>query len=81
MSRVTINDVCNMDYGTSRNKILDVEIVPRKLVEEIIAYCNQLRVDYSYGDEYDAYNDGAGHTAFKIQEHVESLLMDFEEEE
>lgn len=43
--RVTIGDIAEdlLPFTEKGNKVITVEIVPRKIIEDIIAYCNKQR--------------------------------------
>lgn len=80
MSRVTINDITSEYYNDHIGKVLaisDVEIIPRKIVEKIIAYCEEEKKIYSSSDEYD---EGASAMATNVIEYAEDLLKLFEKE-
>lgn len=82
MSRVTIDELGN-DYMLNvhykeADKISDVEIVPRKMVEKIIEKCERMMDFYTCDTEFTrgkkwAYDD--------IRAYAESLLMEFEEDD
>lgn len=73
MSRVTIETIGEIIYSYSYPKVKDIEVVPRKMVEMIIAECEQTlnspTTNWSRKDE-----------AGFIKTFAESLLKKFEED-
>lgn len=74
MSRVTIDNlfIDSMKDAKGYEKIKNIEIVPRKMVEMIIAECNSQISDFHH-------NPSIVNTATHIKEYAESLLKQFEE--
>lgn len=76
MSRVTLSDVWHTlteAPATDFDKVSQLEIVPRKMVEMIINYCKS--------DEYlTIKSDAAKAEAYLIRHYAEYLLEQFEEE-
>ena len=75
MSRVTIDDITGDYYNDHTDKsfaISDVEVVPRKIVEMIIAECNSQISDFHH-------NPSIVNTATHIKDYANSLLKQFEE--
>lgn len=84
MSRVTIDDLTGDYYNDHTDKsfeIIDVEIVPRKMVEMIIKDCEKRMEFYGTLRMVCAEDKGAHNTAKSIKEYAESLLKQFEEGE
>ena len=75
MSRVTIDNlfIDSMKDAEGYDKIKNIEIVPRKIVEIIIAECNSQISDFHH-------NPSIVNTATHIKDYAESLLKQFEEE-
>lgn len=75
MSRVTIKELYGeIDYDEDDYiAIKDIEVVPRKIVEMIIAECNSQISDFKG-------NHGIVNTAIHIKRYAESLLEQFEED-
>ena len=53
MSRVTIGDITEdlVPFTEKGNKVVNVEIVPRKIVEDIIKQCINIYMNSEYGAE------------------------------
>lgn len=81
MSRVTIKDIHDdMVYSANWSQIRDTEIVPRKIVEKIIAECDKTINEYE-GCEVCTFEYGVRDMAQTIKEIAESLLSKFEEDD
>lgn len=65
-------------YNEKLKEISDIEIVPRKIVEKIIAYCEEEKKIYSSEDEYDK---GASAMATNVIEYATDILKLFEGED
>lgn len=86
MSRVIINE---LGYDITKpmpveeydkvEKILDVEIVPRKIVEMILDKCDEIREKYKDEESDSAYGRWA--SATEIKSYTEDLLKEFEGED
>lgn len=77
MSRVRIADVYSDYYAFVIDDVNTVEIVPRKIIEQIIKKCDydmeRLNSQYSY-------ECGVINEAERIKDYAESLLKQFEED-
>ena len=79
MSRVTIDNIQHDASGLDNmswaeiTKLYEIEVVPRKMVEMIIAECNSQISKFHH-------NPSIVNTATHIKEYAESLLKQFEEE-
>ena len=80
MSRVTIGDITEdlLPFTEKGNKVIPVEIVPRKIVEKIIEWCDS---DITFfGESTDSmFEEGRLFEAKKIKGLAEYLLEVFEE--
>lgn len=72
MSRVTIGDIAEdlLPFTEEGNKVITIEIVPRKIVEDIMNMCVNIICTTPDEDEQDI--------AYRIYHKVESLLKQFE---
>lgn len=84
MSRVTIRELlyeCNQPMGpedfVKMQKILDIEITPRRAIEMIIEMCkkNEEALQPYYGEPFE---DGADMAYMIIRDYAEELLETFE---
>jgi hypothetical protein len=76
MSRVTLIDIYNERFNEPSLKLsatADIEVVPRKIVEMIIAECNSQISAFHH-------SPSIVNTVAYIKEYAESLLKQFEEE-
>lgn len=79
MSRVTIDNIQHDASGLDNmswadiTKLYQIEVVPRKMVEMIIAKCNSQISDFKG-------NPSIVNTAIYIKDYAESLLKQFEED-
>jgi hypothetical protein len=79
MSRVTLIDIYNERFNEPSLKLsatADIEVVPRKIVEMIIAKC----ADHASGPKPSNYIAGVSDEADWIKNYAESLLKQFEED-
>lgn len=76
MSSVTINELAwDYKHNTLQKELMescDIEIVPRKMVEMIIAECNSQISDFHH-------NPSIVNTAIHIKDYALSLLQQFED--
>lgn len=83
MSRVTIGDIKEdlLPFTEKGDKIITVEIVPRKIVEDIIAKCREWENDNrEYANKANAYLYYAKAECYKgVAEEAIELLKQFEE--
>ena len=87
MSRVTIGDITEdlLPFTEKGNKVIMVEIVPRKIVEDIIDLCSALFNESCYqGDKeknvsFRNYLNGQAGAFEYIQAFAEGKLREFEE--
>lgn len=79
MSRVTIGEITEdlLPFTEKGNKVIMVEIVPRKIVEDIIAECEKVRSKHKDCKAL-SYEDGLRDMAKAIKEIAESRLSEFE---
>jgi len=85
MSRVTIDNIQHDASGLDNmswaeiTELYQIEVVPRKMVEMIIAKCkkNEEALLPYYGEPFE---DGADSAYTDIRNYAESLLKQFEEE-
>lgn len=82
MSRVTIGDITEdlLPFTEKGNKVIMVEIVPRKIVEEIIHFCEANRVNPSSSSTPSLYRIGYDDGLARVKERAEYLLNEFEKE-
>ena len=88
MSKVTIYDICevnnryyiNSPEARNLDKIFDIPVVPRKMVEMIIERCQKQMNSVLLKKDID-YTDGIYNAAFDIKIYAEELLRQFEKDE
>lgn len=80
MSRVTINNILNLCY-VERPRVVDIEVVPRKMVEMIIEHCLEDYKCMCESQGVDQYANGICVESTEIKRYAETLLKQFEEEE
>jgi len=76
MSKVRLIDIYNERFYESSLKLsaaADIEVVPRKMIEMIIAECNSQISDFHH-------NPGVVNTATHIKDYAQSLLKQFEDD-
>lgn len=76
MSRVTLIDIYNERFNESSLKLsatADIEVVPRKMIEMIIAECNSQISAFHH-------NPSVVNTATHIKDYAQSLLKQFEDD-
>ena len=81
MSRVTLKEITNdMEYAPLPlyEKVEDIEIVPRKIVEDIIHYCEE-NSKLESTNETMMYDNGWRDSLARVKERAEYLLKQFEE--
>lgn len=80
MSRVTIGDITEdlLPFTEKGNKVITIEIVPRKIVEDIIHYCEANRNIHSSLNTAH-YENGWSDGLARVKERAEYLLNEFEE--
>lgn len=81
MSRVTIGQLTEdlVPYTEKGNKVANIEIVPRKIVEQIIYYCES-NADLASSYNTIHYNNGWSDALKRVKERAEYLLSEFERE-
>lgn len=81
MGQVTIGELTEalVPFTEKGNKIVNVAIVPRKIVEQIIYYCeSNADLTSSYNTIY--YDNGWSDALKRVKERAEYLLSEFEKE-
>lgn len=80
MGRVTIGDITEdlLPFTEKGNKVIMVEIVPRKIVEEIIHFCEE-NSKLESTNETMMYDNGWRDSLQRVKERAEYLLNEFEE--
>lgn len=83
MGQVTIGELTEdlVPYTEKGNKIVNVSIVPRKIVEDIIAECDKARAKYLESDNISEFMVGEASFAGVILCKAYDLLSEFEKEE
>lgn len=81
MGQVTIGELTEdlVPYTEKGNKIVNVAIVPRKIVEQIIYYCES-NADLASSYNTVHYNNGWSDALNRVKERAEYLLSEFEKE-
>ena len=86
-SRVEIrdlyDDVANDCNNDTYARVCRIEVVPRKLVEMIIAKCEEIDSRYTVEDDFtnSVYYSGRRQSAHELQEYTKALLKYFEEDD
>jgi hypothetical protein len=80
--RVTIGELVEdfIPHTENGNKITQVEIVPRKIVEQIIYYCES-NADLTSSYNHIHYDNGWHDAMDRVKERAEFLLSEFEKGE
>lgn len=81
MGQVTIGKLTEdlVPYTENGNKIVNVAIVPRKIVEQIIHYCES-NADLTSSHNTVYYDNGWSDALRRVKERAEYLLSEFEKE-
>lgn len=79
MSRVTIGQLTEdlVPYTEKGNKVANIEIVPRKIVEDVITKCQE-EMEEAETSEVTDFHSGIWEGVYRIQNYAENLLMEFE---
>lgn len=79
MSSVKIKDIYYDGEVDSCEKVKNIEVVPRKMIELIIEKCNEIVVEF--GQDPTNYANGRCNSARQLNDYAEWLLELFEEDE
>lgn len=79
-NRVTIGDITEdlLSFTEKGNKVITIEIVPRKIVEDIIRFCES-NSKLESTNETMMYDNGWRDSLRRVKERAEYLLNEFEE--
>lgn len=81
MGQITIGELTEalVPFTEKGNKIVNVAIVPRKIVEQIIYYCES-NADLTSSCNTVHYDNGWSDALKRVKERAEYLLSEFEKE-